>query len=897
MELLTRAPGYLLKVGEELIDVTRFGSLVRRGRTLMAERAPERAAAAFRQALDLRRGEVLVDLVEAGISWPERDAVENACLDAFEDYAEAELMCGRHEEVLVELQRLTFATGQRERLLGLCMMALVRCGRQAEALEMYERRSAVLEQTFGVEPGPELQRLHHAIRTRDPVLLLPSAGSGWCRIGGPATAPQHTPHRTVRDPGQPRRLPGPGAPAPGPADWVSTERRQVSLLRVRVLWRWRDLDTLPESVEERQTQMHTAVQEEAGRFGGTVLSRTGTDWLVAFGVDSCRGDDVYRAVLCALALRARFTHGDHDAGMADDYPAAGGGVLAVVASGLALVRTRADGGPPAVSGTAGERCAFLLPYVQRNEIWVCDRTRQATEAKVVYQRAQIQSVVWNAIGVQPYGHDLAVPYLTVGRDRERTQLNAELGRFLGGTGSHLVTVAGGPGTGKTHLTAQLLRTVRQRSAHEPSPPVVRLPAVLDDWSLAHALRDCCGITAGDPQDAARAKLGRTVAGTARTPDEADRTGAALLPLLERLPGRDRSGGAHADRPQALMTLLESVAQSRRLVLVIDDVEFADPLVLDFVDRLAQPSGGASVFVIADARYEARETRPSWFGNRRYGTTVTVPPLPDRHLDLLWGQLLGHAGLVPRSMQENAALDDLLAGVRRVVVPVCAGVPLIAHDYVRLIRDAFGPGGEAMADDTHAERLVRAVPPTLRWRSEAALDRLPGALRVTLQDAATVGTAVWAEAVAAAGGRDPEEVRTDLDELVHRGFLSVPDGDTPCRHPHYVFRDAVDRHVAYARIPLQACAEKSANYALWTGGHTPGQRAEFLRHHAWEKGLPLPEPGDTAAPRQTDAPADLPRWYPHELHPLVEGLRALLSDDQETKTACPLQHDAPCPVSP
>lgn len=884
VELLTRAPGYLLKVGEELIDVTRFGSLVRRGRTLMAERAPERAASAFRQALDLRRGEVLVDLVEAGIAWPERDAVENACLDAFEDYAEAELMCGRHEEVLVELQRLTFATGQRERLLGLCMMALVRCGRQAEALEMYERRCAVLEQTFGVEPGPELQRLHHAIRTRDPVLLLPGVGPGWCRTGGQATAPQHG---NVRDAGPSRRLPGAATQAPGHAGRVPAERRQVSLLQVRVLWRWRDLDTFPESVEERQAQMHAAVREEAGRFGGTVLSRTGADWLVAFGADSSRGDDPYRAVLCALALRARFTHGDHDAGTADDYPAAAGGVLAVVASGLALVRAGADGGPPAVSAAAGERCAFLLPYVQRDEIWVCDRTRQATETKVVYQRAQIQSVVWNAIGVQPYGRDLAVPHVTVGRDRERMQLNAEFGRFLGGTGPHLVTVAGGPGTGKTHLTAQLLRTVRQRPAHEPAPPIVRLPAVLDDWSLAHALRECCGITARDPQDVARTKLGRTVADTARTPDEADRTRAVLLPLLERTPGRR----GNADRPQALMTLLESLALSRRLVLVVDDVEFADPLVLDFVDRLSEPSGDASVFVVADARYEARETRPSWFGTRRHGTTVTVPPLPDRHLDTLWGHLLRHAGLVPCPVQENAALDDLLTGLRRVLVPVCAGVPLIAHDYVRLIRDALRPGGEATADDTHAERLVRAVPPTLRWQSEAALDRLPGALRGTLQDAATVGTVVWAEAVAAAGGRDPEEVRTDLDDLVHRGFLSAADGDTPCRHPHYAFRDAVDRHVAYARLPLQACAQKSADYALWIAGHTPGQRAEFLRHLAWSEGLP--EPGDTAGTQKPD----LPRWYPHQLLPLVEGVRALLCHDQETKTPFPLQHDAPCPAFP
>ena len=881
VELLTRAPGYLLKVGEERIDVTRFGALVRRGRTLMTGSVPERAAAVLRQALDLRRGETLADLVETGIAWPERDAVENACLDAFEDYAEVELMCGRHEEVLVELQRLTFAEGRRERLLGLCMMALVRCGRQAEALDMYERRCTELQRAFGVEPGPELQRLHHAIRTRDPVLLLPGAGSGWSPARRPAPAAHHTLPGTARDPGHPR--PGAPAPPPGHADRPPTERRQVSMVQLRVLWQWTDLGTLPESVEERQTQMHTAVQEEVTRFGGTLLSRMGANWLVAFGADSCHGDDPYRAVLCALALRARFTQGDHAPGTSGAFPASDGGVFVAVASGLAVVRARQGGGPPAVTGTVGELCASLQPYVQRDEIWVCDRTRRATETKVVYHRAQIQSVVWRAIGVQPYGHDLAAPQPTVGRDWERAQLDAELDRFLGGTGSRLVSLVGAPGTGKTHLAAELLRTLRQRHPHEPLP-VVRLPAVLDDWSLAHALRDCCGITPQDPREEARTKLGRTATATSRTPDEAIRTRAALLPLLERTPDRDRTGDT--DRPQALLTLLESLARSRPLVLVVDDVEYADPLVLDFVVRIAQPSCGASVFVIADARQPARETRPSWLGTRSPGTTVTVPPLADRHLETLWNRLLDHTVLSSHPVDEDRALTELLTGLRRVLVPVCGGVPRVAHDYVRLIRDALRPDGEPTADGTHAERLVDAVPPTLRWRSEAALDRLPGTLRATLQDAAVADTVFWADAVAAAGGRDREEVRADLDDLVRRGILSVSYGDTPGRHPHYVFRDAVDRHVALARIPLQECAHKSADYALWLGGQTPGRQEESLRHRAR-----VPGSGDDTG---RSGPS---LWYPERLAPLAERLRALLSRDGQARAAFPFQYGAPCPASP
>lgn len=892
VELLTRAPGYLLSVGEESIDVSRFGSLVGRGRALTAEGALNRAAASFREALDLRRGPVLDDLAEAGLSWPERTAVENACLDAFEDYAEVELRSGRPEGVLGGLQIVAAAEPQRERLLGLCMTALFRCGRQTEALRMYERRCAALQQSFGVEPGRTLQRLYHAIRTHDPALLLPASGAGWCPSDA-VPSPIAVSHRTAQSAPDPSTA-TPLAPGHGS---VTTERRQVTVLQVRADWGSPDLDEAPEAMAGRLARMHAAIQSETGRFGGTVLTRMGAHWLVAFGAAPCHSDDPYRAVLCALAVRARFTHGD--AGATDPYSMDDGGVRVAVASGLALVRTGSDGGPPDVTGAVVETCARLLPFVGRNTVWVCDRTRRATEANVVHRRAQVQSVAWEAIGVQHDGHDLTAPERMVGHHSKRPLLNAAVERFLGGTGSHVLTLTGIPGVGRAQLVAELRRTIRRHhTARTPSPPVVRLPAVLDDRSLALALRECCGIDAQASQGTAQEELADTVQRTACTPEEADRIRAALRPLLESTPGSRCGTG---DRAQALLTLLERLARTRRLALVVDDVEFADPRVLDLVDRLTVPSYGASALVVADACSGAWESLPDRFRTR--GTTVTVPPLADGHMEALLDRLLGEANLVPFRPWKPRAQAELLAGLRRVLVTACEGSPRIAHEYVELIRDGVRSGWESPEDDIHAERLTRAVPDTLRWRSEAALDRLPAALRLTLQDAATVDDAVWADAVAAAGGRDPGEVRAELDTLVRRGFLSVPDTRIPCGHKHYVFRDAVDRHVAHARIPLPDLAEKSANLTLWIAEQAPQQRAEFLRHCAWSSGGLIPAPRDGARNEDTEAAlrgrralATLPRWTPRTLLPLVEGLRALLLYDPGADTAYPSLTVVPCPAS-
>ncbi|MBG0830467.1 AAA family ATPase [Planomonospora sp. ID67723] len=174
--LVTRPPGYMLTVDPEQVDLHVFERLAARGRAHLARGGYAQAAETLREALDLWCGPALADLAETGIVWPELAAVESARLDAMEDYFEAALACGRHHEVIRELEALVESEPLRERSCGHLMLALYRCGRQADALETYERTRTALVEDLGVDPGHDLRSLQRAILNHDPSLRLAVAG-------------------------------------------------------------------------------------------------------------------------------------------------------------------------------------------------------------------------------------------------------------------------------------------------------------------------------------------------------------------------------------------------------------------------------------------------------------------------------------------------------------------------------------------------------------------------------------------------------------------------------------------------------------------------------------------------------------------------------------------------
>src|SRR5215207_7094966 len=166
--LLTRSPGYLLRVEAGQLDLHRFDELVARARSAGGDVAV--AAGSFREALALWRGPALADVASETLRRTVAVALDESRFSVLEERLEIDLAWGRHAELVGELETLVASYPDRECLRRQLMLALYRSGRPTEALEVYRSAREVLVEDFGIEPGPELRQMHEAILRADPAL-------------------------------------------------------------------------------------------------------------------------------------------------------------------------------------------------------------------------------------------------------------------------------------------------------------------------------------------------------------------------------------------------------------------------------------------------------------------------------------------------------------------------------------------------------------------------------------------------------------------------------------------------------------------------------------------------------------------------------------------------------
>src|SRR5215207_2588198 len=175
VRLVTQPNGYLLRVEPGELDLDRCERLAGQGRQALDAEGPGRAAERLREALALWRGPALGEFAFESFAQPEIGRLEELRLGLLEDRIDADLACGRHAELVGELEALVAQHPLRERLRGAQVLALYRGGRQAEALEAYRAARAMLDEELGLEPTPALRDLEHAILTHDAGLRAPAA--------------------------------------------------------------------------------------------------------------------------------------------------------------------------------------------------------------------------------------------------------------------------------------------------------------------------------------------------------------------------------------------------------------------------------------------------------------------------------------------------------------------------------------------------------------------------------------------------------------------------------------------------------------------------------------------------------------------------------------------------
>ncbi|MBN9792656.1 SARP family transcriptional regulator [Pseudonocardia sp. TMWB2A] len=793
VELVTRAPGYLLRVPETRVDMLRFQALTEWGRTRLAVGDWAGAAQALRDGLGLWRGPAFADLAETGMDWPELAALEKARLAAFEDRVEAELALGRHQEILHELEAARDAEPARERLCGQLMLALYRSGRQTDALDVFRRARSALRTEYGLDPGPELQELERAILHHDEVLT-------------PVAAPGDTP--APAEPATPAGVPETGA---GPG--TVYERKWVSVLLVRAEPVDRDDD--PEAVAERARELRAVLEAEVGIFGGTLHSRLGTTWQAVFGLRRTHEDDAERAIRAACSIRRRL---DGSAGPVGPRARAG----FAVATGEALVTARAAGDAE-VTGEVVDGCLQQLADLGPGEVRVCAASRLASRGAVAY------APDGQVLGVRPEHENATFSGPFVGRTAETAMLTQLVEEVVRARLPQSVMLFGEPGVGKSRVVREF-RTLVEGRAQVVTGRTPRFGWNAPVTPLAGVVKECCGISAADDGPTGLRKLTRAVHGLADDARTAEWMVSGLRPLVE-LCESTRAPVEVEQVAAAWIRFIEEFARRRPLVVVLEDLQTADAALLDLVEGLDRRLGPVPLLVLATARPELVRRRPGWGGGTTATTVRTVGPLSDDEIREL-------VGLLDRRLREEAAPggtggSPLVCGAQ--LVDRVGGNPLFASEYVLMLRSDIGgrapviptltipsaDGGEPGEPGTGRIRIPHAVHTILAAR----LDTLPQREKSVLQDAAVIGTEVWVGPLREMSGADEQEVAAVLDRLERHGLLMRSGRRPDTGELVYAFRHPLLRHVVVSQLRRRDRLERRTRWATargraYAGAETP-----------------------------------------------------------------------------
>ena len=585
--------------------------------------------------------------------------------------------------------------------------------------------------------------------------------------------------------------------APPPA---REERKVVTVLFADLVGfksRAEQLD--PEDVRSLLAPYHAHLRLELERYGGTVEKFIGDAVVALFGAPVAHEDDPERAVRAAVAIR--------------DWATEEGIELRIgINTGEVLVTVGAE---PLAAGDVVNTAARLQSGAPVNGILVGEASYRATRHVIDYREHQpVQAkgkaepvLVWEAVDARArVGADLLrhVRSPLVGRERELEALRNALDRVRQERLPHLVTVVGVPGMGKSRLVYELMEGVEHGGVLTYWRQGRSLPygEGVTYWALSEMMKAQAGILETDPDDEVRRKLTAAIGNLVADATEADWIEAHIRPLAGLSAESEVRGDVRTEAFAAWRRFFEAMAEQRDLVLVFEDLQWADEDLLDFVDYLVDWAGSFPILVVCTARPELLERRAGWGGGKLNATTLSLSPLSNDET----ARLL--AGLLDQPLLE--------AGRQQALIARAGGNPLYAEQYA-----------EMLSELDHSEEL--RLPESLQGLIAARLDLLPPEEKVLLQDAAVLGKVFWLGGLV--GGRSRHEVEQRLHALERKGFVERARRSSVAEEAEYVFRHLLVRDVSYGQIPRAARAEKHRLAADWIeslGRHE--DHAEMVAHH-------------------------------------------------------------------
>jgi class 3 adenylate cyclase/tetratricopeptide (TPR) repeat protein len=542
--------------------------------------------------------------------------------------------------------------------------------------------------------------------------------------------------------------------------------------------------TDPEVARRRVQQYFDRVQQCVITHGGIVEKFAGDAVMAAFGIPQAHEDDAERAVRSALEI----INSVKELGLEARIGVESGEV--VVDSVESTFAT----------GEAVNVAARLQQAAPPNEILIGPAAHRLTlgcfeveDEGPTEARGLAEPVwTWRVLHAKRFEARRQFAAPLVGRDAELELLENTYARAVRDRRAHLFTIFGDPGVGKSRLAREFIAGLE--SATVLFGRALPYGEGVTYSALADMIKIAAGIADDDPLEQAIEKLRDCC------PDEAV---ADLMGLATGVLEAVQAQHNQQDIAWAARAWAEKLAEPQPLVLVFEDIHWAEEPLLELIEHLGTWVRGVPLLLLCLARPELLDIRPGWGGGRVRATAIELEPL----------------GTVDSEALIQALLDDdeLPDPARIALLEKTEGNPLFVEETLRMLSEANGAA-------------VERIPDTLQALIAARIDHLPAGEKSVLQRAAVIGRTFWSGAVEHLGGDGDSELEPLLDDLLLREFVLKEQRSTISGEDAYRFKHVLIREVAYGGLSKTARARHHRHFAEWLGDRARDELLEVRAYH-------------------------------------------------------------------